>query len=63
MEQLEVDDDVYAVLSVRAEEKGFDSTEEYIKDVLNQIVEKVDPDASEKDEAVKRKLKDLGYMD
>lgn len=71
MVNVEVDDDIYGVLEARAEEKGFDETEEYIEHLLDQIVEKIKREkqdeektySEEEEKKVKNRLKDLGYLD
>ena len=68
MEKVNIEDDLYEALKVRAEEKDFDSTEKYIHHLLEQVAQKIKnekQDASysdEQEETVKEKLKDLGYM-
>lgn len=65
---VEIEDQKYQILEVRAEEKGFEDTEEYIDHLLEQIVEKIRKEkseesyTSEQEQEVKSKLKDLGYM-
>jgi hypothetical protein len=66
--QLEVDEETYEVLSARADEKGFETTQDYVDYLMEQIVEKIrrettERDDEEVDEKVKQKLKDLGYID
>lgn len=71
MTQVEVDDDIYEVLEARAEEKDFDTTEEYIHYLFEQIVEKIKREkqqqdsgySEEEEEKVKNRLRDLGYLD
>jgi hypothetical protein len=69
MASVEVDDDKYEILSVRADEKGFDSTEEYMDDLLEQIVQKISREeenreyTEEEEEKVKEKLQQLGYLE
>lgn len=68
MEEISIDDDLYEVLKVRAEEKDFDSTEKYVHHLLEQVVQKIKNEkqdtsyTDEQEEAVKDKLKDLGYI-
>lgn len=66
MKEIEIDDDKYSLLSDRANEKGFESTEEYVHHLLDQIIEKIKAErsnkSSEEEEAeVKKKLEKLGY--
>lgn len=71
MTKVDVDDDIYSVLEARAEEKDFDDTEKYIKYLLEQIVEKIKREkeqqdstySEEEEQKVKKRLKDLGYLD
>lgn len=68
---VEVDEETYVLLAERAEEKDFDTTDEYINYVLDQVADKVrkkreesDQEFSEEDEKkVKKRLKGLGYLD
>ena len=70
MAKVEINDNVYSVLEARAEEKDFDETDEYIRYLLDQIVEKIKREkqgqesySEEEEEKVKRRLEDLGYLD
>jgi len=69
MTEVDIDDDIYSVLEARAEEKDFDETDEYIRYLLKQIVEKIRREkqnteyTEEEEKKVKNQLKDLGYMD
>lgn len=70
MASIEVDDDKFEVLEARAKEKNFDSVEEYVDHLMSQIVEKiqrekreVDGYSDEEEKKVKKRLRDLGYMD
>ena len=69
---VEIPEETYGLLAKRAEDKGFDTTEEYINYVLDQVAEKAkkkmadeeDKEFSEEDEEkVKERLKGLGYLD
>lgn len=69
MPSVDVPEDVHARLAERAEEKGFDSAEAYIRDVLQQVVDKLDRENSEEatyseedEEKVRDRLERLGYM-
>lgn len=69
MAKVEIDDKVYSILDARAEEKDFDETDEYIRYLLDQIVEKIKREkqsqesySEEEEKKVKRRLKDLGYL-
>jgi flagellar biosynthesis/type III secretory pathway protein FliH len=69
MANVKIEEEKYNLLKLRAEEKGFDSTEEYIDHLLDQIVEKIKKEdqereySEEQEEEVKEKLEQLGYMD
>lgn len=71
MATVEVDDDIYGVLEARAEEKDFDTTEEYVEYLLEQVVEKIKREkeqqessySEEEEEKVKERLRGLGYLD
>jgi uncharacterized spore protein YtfJ len=68
MASIEIDDEKFELLSLRAEEKDFESTEEYIDHLLEQIVEKIRKEeqnkqySDEQEEKVKEKLEQLGYL-
>lgn len=68
MVSVEVDDEKFELLSLRAEEKDFEGTEEYIDHLLSQIVAKIKKEeqnkqySDEQEEKVKEKLEQLGYL-
>ncbi|MFB6200098.1 MAG: CopG family transcriptional regulator [Candidatus Nanohaloarchaea archaeon] len=64
MKEVKIPEEFYERFESRASEKGFDSAEEYIIDVLRQVYDKLEPEdfSEEEEEQVKEKLKDLGYM-
>lgn len=74
-ENVEVEDEVYKVLSERSGEKGFDTTDEYVNYVLGQVADKIERQKSESSEdddsgfseedekKVKDRLRSLGYLD
>ena len=68
MASIEIDSEKFELLSLRAEEKEFESTEEYIHHLLEQIVEKIKKEeqnkqySDEQEEKVKEKLEQLGYL-
>lgn len=63
--KIDVDDEKFEILKMRSEEKGFESTEEYIDSILGQIVQKIKNERANKSDKnngeIKEKLKDLGY--
>jgi len=70
--EVEVSEETYGLLAKRAQEKGFDTTDEYINYVLDQVAEKakrkMEDDegqefSKEDEEKVKERLKGLGYLD
>lgn len=68
---VEIPEETYGLLAKRAEDKGFDTTDEYVNYVLDQVADKVrkkmsedDQEFSEEDEEkVKKRLESLGYLD
>jgi septum formation inhibitor MinC len=68
MASIEIDSEKFELLSLRAEKKDFESTEEYIDHLLEQIVEKIKKEeqnkqySDEQEEKVKEKLEQLGYL-
>lgn len=70
MPRVDIKDEIYDVLELRAEEKDFDETEEYVNYVLRQVAEKVRKEkkqqesySNEEEEKVKDRLRGLGYLD
>jgi len=61
---LEIDDSLHRVLERRAEENGFDSTEEYCRTILSTVVEELEKGDTETDagDEVEERLEDLGYL-
>ena len=59
--QLDIDDQLYDSLSQRAQEKGFDSAEEYSIVILKTVIDELDSQASNED--VQTRLQDLGYLE
>lgn len=65
MPSVDIDEDVYRILELRSEEKESESVEAYINSILAQTAKKIQQqraDGEEKDEKVKQKLRDLGYL-
>ncbi len=51
-------------LEARSKEKGFDSLEKYVEEVLSQIASKIESSTEDsKTEEVKKRLKKLGYLE
>jgi AAA+ ATPase superfamily predicted ATPase len=69
MTKVDVDDELFSVLEARATEKNFEDTEDYIKHLLQQVVQKIKKEkengsySDEEEEEVKKRLKGLGYLD
>lgn len=72
MTKVDIPDSLYEVLSKRAEEKNFDSCEDYIVDILEQVSRKLKrmkkeegkkTFSKEEEEKVKERLRGLGYLD
>ena len=68
--QIDVPEEVYNKLEERAKDKGFESAEGYINDILKQVVVKLEEEnnseevySEEDEERVKERLKALGYLD
>lgn len=59
---LEIDDDLIRVLERRAEENGFESTEEYCRTILSAVVEELEKKDTEAGDEVEERLEDLGYL-
>lgn len=68
---VKLSEETFGLLEKRAENKGFDSTEEYVNYVLDQVAEKAkkkmqdenEEFGEEDEEKVKKRLKGLGYLD
>lgn len=68
---VELSEETYGLLDKRAKDKEFDTTEDYINYVLDQVAEKArqkmagseEGFSEEDEEKVKRRLKGLGYLD
>lgn len=68
MPSIDIDDEHWDAFEQRAEEKGFDTTEEYVQHVLRQVYEKLQRQnketySEEDEEKVRDRLRNLGYMD
>lgn len=71
MANIDVPDEIYEKLTARAEEKGFDSCDDYVNSVLKQVVDKIERKkqqerktySKEEEEKVKNRLRGLGYLD
>jgi len=67
--EVNISEELYAKIQKRVEEsKEFNSVDEYVKYVLEQVVEKTEekkeqPYSKEDEEKVKERLRSLGYLD
>lgn len=57
---LELDDDVYERLERRAQDNGFESTEEYCRTILRTVLEELEEERTA--DEVEQRLEDLGYL-
>lgn len=70
MVSVELDEEKAKVLEARSSEKGYETLEEYVDYLMDQIVDKIRREkqdvegySNEEEEKVKNRLRDLGYMD
>ena len=59
---LEIDDELHHLLERRADENGFESTEEYSRTILRTVVEELEDGGEAADDEVEERLEDLGYL-
>lgn len=57
--EIQLDKDTRERLVRRAEQNGFDSTEEYIKTILQVVIEELEDQHTD---TVQHRLEDLGYL-
>lgn len=57
---LDLEEDLHETLKRRAQNNGFESTEEYAQTILRTVVEELESDATNED--VEARLEDLGYL-
>lgn len=67
---LDIDRELYEILSRRAAENGYASVEEYSKEILEAVVRELEPQTERRqeetvsdDETVTSRLEDLGYLE
>jgi len=63
--KIEIREDLIKKLEKRAKEKDMNSVEEYIENILEQVVERLKGDekiVSKEEEKVKERLRALGYI-
>ena len=69
MATIEISDNVLATLRGRAGEKGFDSVEEYVRFVLEQLADRIrvqdeaGTPSTDEEKAIQDKLRSLGYLE
>ncbi|MDY6770236.1 MAG: CopG family transcriptional regulator [Candidatus Nanohaloarchaea archaeon] len=70
MPSIDIPEEQYDAFEERAPEKGFDSADEYVQYVLQQVYEKLQRQddggatySEEEEEKVKERLRGLGYLD
>ncbi len=66
MKEVKIADELYEKIEEKIEEYGFKSVSEYVEFVLQQSLsdgEKEDVFTDEEEEAIKKRLRDLGYLD
>lgn len=65
--KVEIPQDIYSSVEKRVQGVGFDSVQDYIIFVLQELINIEEEDSvfltPEDEEAIKSKLRDLGYMD
>jgi hypothetical protein len=57
-----MDDDLLARIQRISKAGGYSSTEEFVLHVLGREIERLDPDESESEEDIRKKLEGLGYL-
>jgi hypothetical protein len=69
MATLEIDDGILAALRERAVDKGFDTAEEYVRFVLEQLVRRIREQngsgnlTGDDEKVIQEKLRSLGYLE
>ncbi|QKG92047.1 hypothetical protein HPS36_04010 [Halorubrum salinarum] len=68
--KLDIDRELYEVLSRRAADNGYTSAEEYSKEILETVVQELESQTKQRpdtnvsdDESVTNRLEDLGYLE
>ncbi|WP_436926229.1 hypothetical protein [Halosimplex amylolyticum] len=61
---VELDDEIYEAIAMRADQLGFESPEAYCALALQTVIEEVgDPTEKDQDRDLKENLRDLGYLE
>ena len=68
MKQVNIPDDLYEAIEKKLEEYGFKTVDEYVVFVLKGILEgegeeETEVFSEEEEEIIKKRLRDLGYLD
>ncbi len=68
MKQVSIPEDLYEAIEKKLEEYGFKTVDEYVVFVLKEVVEgggeeDTEVFSEEEEEIIKRRLRDLGYLD
>lgn len=58
---LDIDDELYERLSRRADEKGFESPEDYSITIIKTVLDELEK--TDTDDQVQNRLEDLGYLE
>ncbi len=63
--EVKISDEVYQKIEKRAKEKGFSSVDEYVEEVLKELLKSIEEEqySKEDEEKIKERLRDLGYID
>ncbi|TKX85368.1 hypothetical protein EXE43_13995 [Halorubrum sp. SS5] len=68
--KLDIDRELYEILSRRAAENGYASAEEYSKEILETVIQELESQTEQRqeetvsdDERVTNRLEDLGYLE
>jgi hypothetical protein len=60
--KLVMDDDLLARIRRISSAGGYSSAEEFVLHVLGREIERLDPDESESEQEIRKKLEGLGYL-
>ncbi|PLV59326.1 CopG family transcriptional regulator [Thermotoga sp. KOL6] len=70
MKQVNIPDDLYEAIEKKLDEYGFKTVDEYVTFVLKEVIntdekgsEDTDVFSEEEEEIIKKRLRDLGYLD
>ncbi len=60
--KMKIDDEMKNRLEKVSEAGGYSSTEEFILQIIERELDKLDPDSDESEEDIRKKLEGLGYL-